>query len=243
MTGQLRPALKRSKSDVTRTGVLDQTGEQAAQGGNTTGQLNAHGNADPEGEQNPVKEPTNIAASPNDTQMIPKPVPVSERQPVQQNTDNAEPTQRPALPPAVALATVLKVLEDEVNKLKSQLEINQKALKNHDASLGKKQRKVLVKNIESLLHEIDTKSDQIYSLYDVLEGQKEAGVEMTEDIEDITNAVLGGQNAKGKAKAATHDNDTDAVEIDEAESWGGFEETQELDQPSPRRKDQQRVSL
>ncbi|KAI1932219.1 hypothetical protein LOZ65_000805 [Ophidiomyces ophidiicola] len=113
---------------------------------------------------------------------VPKPVPVSERTPAY----NEEPTLRPSQKPSVALASVLKSLEDELAHLKIQLTVFQTAYAKHDASLGKRRRKALYQRIETLLSEIEKKSDQVYSLYDVLEGQKQHGDEMTDRQIEIT---------------------------------------------------------
>jgi hypothetical protein len=48
---------------------------------------------------------------------VPRPIPVSERMP-QAGEWNEEPTVRPAQPPAIALALVMKGLEDELSHLK-----------------------------------------------------------------------------------------------------------------------------
>ena len=109
---------------------------------------------------------------------ITKPIPVSERMPEPAPYDD-EPTIRPSQPPSVALATVLKGLEDELAHLKIRLAQYQAAYEQVDASLGKSKRKALCKKIGDLLRAIDVKADQIYSLYDVVEGQKESGQMMT----------------------------------------------------------------
>ncbi|OJD22473.1 hypothetical protein ACJ73_06176 [Blastomyces percursus] len=173
---------------------------------------------------------------------VTKPVPVSDRMP-EPSPYNEEPTMRPSQPPAVALATVLKSLEDELAHLKMQLALQQTMLNKHDASLGKKQRKSVLQTIESLLREIDTKSDQIYALYDVLEGQKENGNEMTQEEVDVTLQCIGlggilGKDAgdhtdrrcrddtKGKGATMVQDSDI-GIDYDEP-PWEGFESTGEV---------------
>lgn len=126
----------------------------------------------------------------HETVNVPKPIPVSERMP-KPGPYQEDPTIRPAEPPGVALATILKSLEDELSHLKMQLARYQTAYNKHDASLGKRRRKALARKIETLLREIDTKSDQIYALYDVLEGQKQSGQEMTEKEVEITLQSIG----------------------------------------------------
>lgn len=129
----------------------------------------------------------------HETVHIPKPVPVSERMP-QPSAYNEEPTLRPAQSPPVALATVLKALEDELSHLKMQLATYQAAYNKLDASLGKRQRKTLSEKIEKLLKDVDMKADQIYALYDVLEGQKQDGHEMTEQEMENTLQSIGIDN-------------------------------------------------
>jgi len=116
---------------------------------------------------------------------VQKPVPVSKRtsSPVPYED---EPTLRPAVSPGVALATVLKALEDEVAHLKMRHTEVQQAYNEHDASLGKRERKTMKAELDSLLAKIESKSDQIYALYDVLEGQAQAGQEMTQELVEVT---------------------------------------------------------
>ncbi|KAH0537485.1 hypothetical protein FGG08_005703 [Glutinoglossum americanum] len=121
---------------------------------------------------------------------VPKPIPVSERMP-QASEWNEEPTVRPSQPPVVALAVVMKGLEDELSHLKMELARYQSAYNSHDASLSKRKRKSIFTKIESLLREIDAKADQIYALYDVLEGQKADGHEITEEEVEVTLHSIG----------------------------------------------------
>lgn len=171
---------------------------------------------------------------------ITKPTPVSERMP-EPSAYNEEPTLRPSRPPAEALATVLKSLEDELSHLKMQLAVAQQAFSKQDASLGKRQRKSLTTKIEKLLKEIDTKADQIYALYDVLEGQKQDGHEMTEREMEITLQSVG-IDVRNAAKLANPTGATDQSlrhktvqnmedfddDYDEELPWEGFESTAEM---------------
>ncbi|KAJ5090804.1 hypothetical protein N7532_009488 [Penicillium argentinense] len=146
---------------------------------------------------------------------VPQPVPVSERMP-EPSVHNPEPTMRPSQPPAVALANVLKALEDELSHLKMQLAGYQSAYHKLDASVGKRQRKSLMEKIETLLKEIDQKSDQIYALYDVLEDHK-TGNRMTEREMEQTLESIGIDVTK-------------SVDLDEESElpWEGIESTAEL---------------
>jgi Centrosome microtubule-binding domain of Cep57/Centrosome localisation domain of PPC89 len=173
-----------------------------------------------------------------ETISIPKPVPVSERMP-EPSIYNEEPTLRPSRPPAVALATVLKGLEDELSHLKMQLAVAQSSFSKHDASLGKRQRKSLSTKIEKLLKEIDTKADQIYALYDVLEGQKQEGHEMTEKEMEVTLQSIGiDVHGAGNLTGATDESfhrKTQSVHVDDSDEdydvelpWEGFESTADI---------------
>lgn len=191
----------------------------------------------------------------HETVQIPKPVPVSERMP-EPSVYNEEPTMRPAQSPPVALASVLKSLEDELSHLKMQLATYQGAYNKLDASLGKRQRKTLGEKIEKLLREVDMKADQIYALYDVLEGQKQGGHQMTEhemeqtlqsigiDSSPPTPAAAAGAGAADRTRDATGTTDIrstarkttaadmetgdDEDEDDEELPWEGIESTMDM---------------
>ena len=111
---------------------------------------------------------------------IPKPVPVSERIPEAAHYEE-EPTIRPSQPPALALATVLKGLSDEHSHLIIQYSHYKSLYVRHDPSIMKTKRKDLWGKMQTLLNAMEAKADQIYALYDVLEGQKADG---TIDLED-----------------------------------------------------------
>lgn len=170
---------------------------------------------------------------PNDTcnhepVKVSKPVPVSERMP-QPTPYNEEPTMRPSQPPAVALATVLKSLEDELAHLKMQLATYQSAYNKLDASLGKRQRKTLLEKIETVLRDIDMKSDQIYALYDVLEGQK-GDREMTEQEMEMTLESIGIDLPPAADVTETTNKSSHLAESDDEDElpWEGIESTAEL---------------
>ncbi len=105
---------------------------------------------------------------------IPKPVPVSERMPEAAQYED-EPTIRPSQPPALALATVLKGLSDEHSHLIMQYSHYKSLYVGHDPSIMRTKRKDLWEKMRTLLNAMEAKADQIYALYDVLEGQKEDG--------------------------------------------------------------------
>lgn len=121
---------------------------------------------------------------------IPKPIPVSERIP-QPGPYDEEPTMRPSQPPGVALAIVMKGLEDELAHLKMMLAKHQAVYDGHDASLSKAKRKALCRKMAELLKSIDAKADQIYALYDVLEGQMAKGQSLTDDNIEMTLHSIG----------------------------------------------------
>ncbi|KAI9815968.1 MAG: hypothetical protein M1827_001960 [Pycnora praestabilis] len=187
-----------------------------------------------------AKDGPGKSQEPRETVTVSKPVPVSDRMP-KSNPYEEEPTMRPSQPPGVALATVMKALQDELAHLKMELAQYQSMYNKHDPSLSKRKRKSVYKKIEELLKAIDTKSDQIYALYDVLEGQKAAGHEISEEEVEVTLNTIGidvgelslggGEQApqqKGKGKRVEIDVD-DSNGSDESEEedlpWEGIEDT------------------
>lgn len=121
---------------------------------------------------------------------ITRPTPVSDRMPLALSGED-EPTMRPAQSPGLALASVLKGLEEEIAQLRVKL-VEQETLYNqHDPSLSKSKRKIVYARIQKLMAAIDLRADQIYALYDVLEGQKEKGQLMTEEEVEVTLQNIG----------------------------------------------------
>ena len=121
---------------------------------------------------------------------IPKPVPVSDRMP-KSSPYEEEPTIRPAQAPGLALAVVMKGLDDELAHLKTELSQYQALYNGHDPALSKRRRKSVHHKIETLLEAIEVKADQLYALYDVLEGQKQDGHEISEEEVEITLQSVG----------------------------------------------------
>lgn len=163
---------------------------------------------------------------------VAKPIPVSERMP-KPSVWNEEPTMRPSQPPAVALATVLKGLEDELSHLKMQLATYQSAYNKLDASLGKRPRKALQEKIDKIFKDIDMKSDQIYALYDVLEGQKQDGREMTEHEMEATLESIGidvGMSHADVTGTTDKSSRHGQIDLDDEEDlpWEGIESTAEM---------------
>ncbi|KAK4579937.1 hypothetical protein LTR86_000138 [Recurvomyces mirabilis] len=116
------------------------------------------------------------ACHPGDVSVtIPTPVPVTDREAVE-DPDITTATIRPAQAPPLALATVIKNLEDEIVHLKLQLEAQQRCYHQHTPALSKRQRLATNSKIRRLTAEVEKRSDQVYALYDVLEGQKQAAV-------------------------------------------------------------------
>ena len=172
------------------------------------------------------------------TIMIPKPVPVSERLP-ESVLEDEDHTLRPSQPPGLALASVLKGLEDETAHLKIKLSKYQALYNGHDPSLSRRQRKAVYQKTEGLLQAIDAKSDQIYALYDVLEGQKQQGQDLTEQEVEVTLQSIGmdisefdlkNVEVKRVDSATANDHHSrgltgEANEVDEP--WDGVESTVE----------------
>lgn len=114
---------------------------------------------------------------------VPRPVPVTDR-----DLTADDPTMRPSQSPGHALALVIKGLEDESRHMQLELSRLQAAYSGSDKAIGRRDRVALAEDIRMLLKRLEVKNDQIYSLYDVLEGQKAAGQAMTE--EEIEMTVL-----------------------------------------------------
>ena len=125
-----------------------------------------------------------------ETVKIPKPVPVSERM-LKTIDDEDDHTIRPSQAPGLALATVMKGLEDELAHLKIQFSKYQTLYNGHNPALSKRSRKSVQQKMEGLLRAIDVKADQIYALYDVLEGQKQEGHEISDEEVEITLQSIG----------------------------------------------------
>ena len=173
---------------------------------------------------------------------ISKPIPVSERI-AKASEDDGEPTIRPAQAPGLALATVLKELEDELVHLKIELSQYQTLYNCHDPALSKRRRKSVQQKIESTLNAIDIKADQIYALYDVLEGQKQDGHEISDEEVEITLQSIGvrapelhlrggnGDDVEGRGKEKPTERHPWDLESDGESSeglpWEGIESTVE----------------
>lgn len=159
---------------------------------------------------------------------IQKPIPVSERMPVPGPYED-EPTMRPSVAPGLALAAVMKGLEDELAHLKMGLAQYQSIYSKHDPSISMRKRKAVKARIENLLKAIDTKADQIYALYDVLEGQKESGQELSEKEVEVTLMDIGidvdaMKNDKPQEEAKNEQEDS-GEDTDLDLPWEGIEDT------------------
>ncbi|EGX89345.1 hypothetical protein CCM_07596 [Cordyceps militaris CM01] len=122
---------------------------------------------------------------------VPRPVPVTDR-----DLSVEDPTMRPAQSPGHALALVIKGLEDESRHLQFELSQLQTKYSNQDKAIGKRDRVALAEDIRSLLKRLEVKNDQIYSLYDVLEGQKAAGQAMSEEELEMTVLNITGMSIR-----------------------------------------------
>lgn len=117
------------------------------------------------------QESTDIHKEPK---VLSKPVPAVKKtaKPIPTEEDH---TLRPSQPPPLALASVIKGLEDELSIAKRQFAQYQDLYNNQNPALAKRARKSLKEKMEVLISTIDGKADYIYSLYDVVEGQKQQG--------------------------------------------------------------------
>lgn len=124
------------------------------------------------------------------TNVIRRPIPVSNRMPAPDQYED-EPTIRPSQHPGIALATVLQALEDELSGLKRSAKKYQRVYDTHDPALSRRSRKSVFEKLQTLNKAIDAKADHIYSLYDVLEGQKQHGQEMSQEEIEVTLQSIG----------------------------------------------------
>lgn len=174
------------------------------------------------------------------TTIITRPTPVSDRLPIAV-PGQEDPTIRPSQSPGLALATVLRGLENELSNLRAQLAEQENLYNQHDPSLSKRQRKVVYARIQKLLPMIDIRADQIYALYDVLEGQKDKGQMMQEEEVEVTLQNIGIDPAAARlvsgqtVKSTTLVEDSDAdIDDDDELPWEGIEATQTQTLPSLR---------
>ncbi|WPG98255.1 Hypothetical protein R9X50_00104300 [Acrodontium crateriforme] len=114
---------------------------------------------------------------------IPVPVPVSQRE-IATDVDVTSATIRPAQSPPIALATIIKQLEDEITHLKIKLQKQQQLYSQHVPALSQRKRVLVKSRIGLLIDEIERRSDQVYALYDVLEGQKQTAGGKAENLDD-----------------------------------------------------------
>ncbi|QUC17370.1 uncharacterized protein UV8b_01611 [Ustilaginoidea virens] len=139
---------------------------------------------------------------------VPRPVPVTDR-----NMTGEDLTMRPSQPPGHALALVIKGLEDEAEHLQLHLTRLQSEYNRSDKATGRRDRLRLAESIRVNLKRMEVKNDQIYSLYDVLEGQKAAGQAMTEEEVEMTVLNITGMTVR------------DVTQMSEQLTWEGIQET------------------
>ncbi|KAM7196139.1 hypothetical protein V8F20_007174 [Naviculisporaceae sp. PSN 640] len=144
------------------------------------------------------------------TVSVEKPVPVSDRMDeAAAVAPDDEPTMRPSKSPGEALAILIKETQDEIDHLQMALRRLNERYFALDKSLGQRERRRLMGEIKRIQSEVESKSGQLYRLFDVLEGQKAAGQMMEESDIDVT--VLSGIMRMDGASSAS------------AGSWNGFD--------------------
>ncbi|GAB0138577.1 hypothetical protein EsDP_00006806 [Epichloe bromicola] len=148
------------------------------------------------------------AASGKKRVSVPRPVPVTDR-----NLTGDDLTMRPSQAPGYALALVIKGLEDEAEHLQLELTRLQAEYNSRDKAIGRRDRLNMAESIRTLLKRMEVKNDQIYSLYDVLEGQKAAGQAMTEEEVEMTVLNITGMTVR------------DVTGGSEQFTWEGIQET------------------
>lgn len=121
--------------------------------------------------------------------IVQRPIPVSEREGYSQDL-----TMRPAQSPGHALAIVIKSLQDESKHLQEEMTLMQQRYNEFDKSKGKSKLMVVTRHIRCLQQQLQAKDNQIYNLYDVLEGQKAADQDMEEDELEMTLKEITGMS-------------------------------------------------
>ncbi|PHH66281.1 hypothetical protein CDD81_7874 [Ophiocordyceps australis] len=122
---------------------------------------------------------------------VPRPVPVSDLVVVHEDQ-----TIRPAQCPGYALALAIKTAQDKARHLQLELTQVQARYDSLDACMGRKERNALFDKINKLLKRLDSKKDEIYNLYDVLEGQKVAGQAMSDQEVEMTILNITGMTVR-----------------------------------------------
>ncbi|EGS19033.1 uncharacterized protein CTHT_0056550 [Thermochaetoides thermophila DSM 1495] len=141
-----------------------------------------------------ASKPIPPSALNNANSVITNTVPQTPNRPVPLPED--QPTIRPSMPPGEALAVLIKETRDEIDHLQMRLRsLNEKYFA-MDKAVGMRERRKLMGDIQRLQAELEAKSGHLYRLYDVLEGQREAGQEMRRDEVEVTVlSWLGGVKA------------------------------------------------
>ena len=195
-------------------------------------------------DMHPTKGNTRFATK--ERTAISRPIPVSER-PVSPTPSNPDPTLRPSRTPSVALALVIQSLETEIARLRAQLAKFEELYHATDPSLSKRRRKAVWARIVKIGDAVERRADQVYALYDVLEGVNLEGLgdveitvgELGLGLDD--ERVRGGGVEDGK-KTAERDRGESDGELDldvgdedlsdgngdgndDEDAWEGFENT------------------
>jgi hypothetical protein len=185
----------------------------------------------------------NPAAAP-ESPKITTPAPISTLHMQQSEVDA---TIRPSEPPLKALSRVIRQLADEIVHLKLELHTIERRLAAHDPAHSKRERNLLHEAIEGLNKGIQVKCDQIYSLYDVLEGHKveignvhvdttaeELEEDITEDVREILEELKAGRRVTIQSPPVSKPTGYNVTLEDESEDgdserpWEGFSETASL---------------
>ncbi|CAH0048342.1 unnamed protein product [Clonostachys solani] len=146
----------------------------------------------------------NIVVSSNELASGKKRITVSRPVPVSDRNLTGDHTLRPAQAPGHALAMVIKGLEDESHHLQLELSRLQAKYNGTDKALGRRERLRMAEGIRALLKQVEAKNDQIYSLYDVLEGQKAAGQAMSDEELEMTVLNITGMTVRDVTSGSEH---------------------------------------
>ncbi|KJX94651.1 hypothetical protein TI39_contig4169g00015 [Zymoseptoria brevis] len=160
---------------------------------------------------------------------IPTPCPVSTREEL---ADLTTATIRPSQDPDLALAEVIKKLEDEVTHLKLSREKVNRKYNAHDPAVGRRRRAELKAELERLTDLLEKRCDLVYGLYDVLEGRKPQTMNAADTEESSVvggeewGAALSGRKSRSKVEGLP---DLERVDDEGSESeelpWEGISES------------------
>jgi len=116
------------------------------------------------------------------TSAVRRPIPVSDRM----GSSFADETIRPSQSPARALATVIEALRGEESQIQDEIANLNRRLDGLPSDRSHRAREATFSNLRVLYEKLRQKGTQIYELFNVAEGLKFAGIDMTDDLAEGT---------------------------------------------------------